>query len=335
MPLNSFLSRHKLGPARRGRFHAPLLACAFPFLSQAQSCQVINVTGLDFGTVDNSINDDTQASVTVSCQPLPFISVQMTVCVFIGEGAPLGIAPRYMSNQNGALLRYDIYANPARTQLVGAWGGPQPIYSSSFLLQSQQLITLPLYGRIPAGQNLPAAYLYENLPGSSMVRYSYGPLLLPAPTPQNCRDGTAPLLGGAGIASFSLVGVRAVLANACLITTATDMDFGTSSGLASPRDQTSSIRLRCALDTPWSVTLNSGANADAGNRRMASTNDFIRYDLYRDAARLNRWGDNQATGINGLGDNTEDELTVYGRVFAQPAATPGSYSDTITVTLIY
>jgi spore coat protein U-like protein len=72
------------------------------------------------------------------------------------------------------------------------------------------------------------------------------------------------------------------------------------------------------------------------------TGQYVEYELYRDAGRSQRWGNDTTGGtdtVNGNGSNhgqgSGNGLTVYGRVPAQPEAASGSYSDTVTITLTY
>lgn len=323
---------------RIATLHILLLALAgLPFFAWAQSCQVIRSPNIDFGEIRGTATTDTAATVVVSCQGLAPFGNQITACIFPGEGVPGGVAPRRMTNDAGALMNYDLYANPAQTQLLGAFGGSQPVYAISIQAGAlgPQQIPFNIYARVPGGQTLPAAYRYEGNPGTSILRYSYGPPLLAPPTAENCRDGTFPLLGGAGQSQFLFGTVSAQVPSACLITIATDLDFGSASRLDAPRDQSSLIRLRCATGTAWTMTLSNGNNPANGQRRMASNGNFLPYELYLDPALLIPWGDSEATGASDVGENEDVAFPVYGRVFPQPAPIPGSYSDTITVTLTY
>ena len=68
--------------------------------------------------------------------------------------------------------------------------------------------------------------------------------------------------------------------------------------------------------------------------------DYLAYELYRDPSRTQRWGNDTAGGtntVNGSGSTQTNPtvLTVYGRVPVQAVGAPGTYTDTITVTLSY
>jgi spore coat protein U-like protein len=306
--------------------------------ARAQSCFVNGAAGLDFGAVTAAANTDAQSSLNFQCQSgNRGTSHNFRLCVFVGAGLPAGIAPRRMTNFNGALMDYDLYSDPARTLLIGPQGGNFPLYSlvvsvpGSF---SSVAGAVPLYGRVPAGQSLPAVFPYLSLPAGSVLRYSYG-IANSVPSAEDCRDGVPGLQGGTGSVPFSWSGVRATFDNACRVVVATDLDFGSAGLLAGNRDQTSTIQLQCPSGTAWRVGLDNGVNALGTTRRMASGGSRIAYELYRNAARTQRWGSAADSDVDGTGNNAVQALTVYGRVPAQAAPAPGSYADTVTVTLTY
>jgi spore coat protein U-like protein len=76
---------------------------------------------------------------------------------------------------------------------------------------------------------------------------------------------------------------------------------------------------------------------------MASGASLLTYNLYRDAGRSQVWGDGTAsTALLGATMNfsyfqlsNSTTHTVYGRVPAGQSAHPGSYSDSIIVTLTF
>jgi spore coat protein U-like protein len=69
-----------------------------------------------------------------------------------------------------------------------------------------------------------------------------------------------------------------------------------------------------------------------------TANNFVGYQLYRDAAHTNVWG--ATTGTNtaaGIGTGLAQTLNVYGQI-ANPSvnnAAAGNYQDTITATITY
>ena len=69
---------------------------------------------------------------------------------------------------------------------------------------------------------------------------------------------------------------------------------------------------------------------------MSQASATITYGLYQDASRVTPWGD--SVGVNtmaGTGSGLAQTFTVYGRVPAQNTPSPGTYSDTVVMTISY
>jgi spore coat protein U-like protein len=63
---------------------------------------------------------------------------------------------------------------------------------------------------------------------------------------------------------------------------------------------------------------------------------LVSYELYRNSARTQRWGNTlNSDTVIGSGTGGTQNLTVYGRVPAQTTPSAGTYNDTITVTVTY
>lgn len=69
---------------------------------------------------------------------------------------------------------------------------------------------------------------------------------------------------------------------------------------------------------------------------MSSGSNLLSYALYQDSAHTTNWGNTPATDTAAatapVGTNA---LTVYGRITAGQNVPIGSYSDTITVNVVY
>ena len=75
---------------------------------------------------------------------------------------------------------------------------------------------------------------------------------------------------------------------------------------------------------------------DPTQRKMTRSSEAVTYALYRDAARSQPWG--STVGIDtaaGTGSGFAQGFTVYGRVPPQPTPSPGTYTDTIVITVAY
>jgi spore coat protein U-like protein len=69
---------------------------------------------------------------------------------------------------------------------------------------------------------------------------------------------------------------------------------------------------------------------------MTGGGETIDYQMFKDAAYTENWGDTVSTDtVSGTGIGTEQSFTVYGRVPAQTTPATGTYTDTVTVTVTF
>ncbi len=115
--------------------------------------------------------------------------------------------------------------------------------------------------------------------------------------------------------------------------TAVELDFGAYHG--SQSDQVSSITVACLKGTPYQIGLDNGIHYRPPNRRLKHRTraNYLIYELYRDAARTERWGNDDASSVQMISDGTAQLANVYGRVPAGQTGPTGSYSNTTTVTV--
>lgn len=125
----------------------------------------------------------------------------------------------------------------------------------------------------------------------------------------------------------------------CKLTSTSDLAFGTTGVIQTAINSTGAIGVQCTNTTPYNIGLNagSGSGATVSARRMTSgAGAYIIYEIYRDAARTQIWGDTVGTNtVSGTGNGAVQTTTVYGRVPAQTTPAAGSYTDTVTVTVTY
>lgn len=137
--------------------------------------------------------------------------------------------------------------------------------------------------------------------------------------------------------------VTATIVSSCTVT-GSALNFGNtldSLSSATPVDATSTVTVSCSNTTPYTVSLNAGANAGGSanftNRTMTSGAQTLGYQLYLDAGHATVWGDGTASSSTkaGTGSGSAQSLTVYGRLPSLANIVPGNYSDTVTVTISY
>jgi spore coat protein U-like protein len=324
------------------------LACSISTARAATTCSG-TATNLSFGNVSTTGTTDVSATFTVTCSTFGLAllaNTKVRMCLNIGDGAN-GIGhfnPRRMLNGFADPLQFQLYRDAARSQIWGSRGNPTvpTPQAADFdysvpVLGGSQMRTFTIYGRIPAQTLVAGSYTNPFTGIHTSIEYRYNETLLgTASYPASCISGG---IGGATVSgAFPFTASATVLPN-CRAYTATDLDFGSIAGLITAnRDQTSLLSMICTGRTAWNVGLDNGLHASGTVRRMqlGATASYVNYELYRDAGRLNRWGNTIGTNtVPGTGTGLEQTLTVYGRVPATQTVPAGSYSDVITVTITY
>lgn len=150
------------------------------------------------------------------------------------------------------------------------------------------------------------------------------------------------LLMCAALALAVVPAAHAASITACTVT-ATNVAFGTYTPLqAAALTSAATISIACTGVTgrnTVTVDLSTGASASYTTRTLVIGTAKLNYNLYQDAANTAIWG-------NGTGGSTEASatirkrtptatLTVYGSVAALQDPGPGSYGDTVNVTVNY
>ncbi len=130
-------------------------------------------------------------------------------------------------------------------------------------------------------------------------------------------------------------------AAACHVATSS-LSFGTYDVFAGTDVRsTATITVTCRLVPPPTVTIAIGAGAHAdrpGPRHMAAGSSRLRYNVYRDPALTQVWGDGTGSGgtvTHVVPKNTPWVATLYGRIPAQQNVRAGVYNDTLVVTITW
>lgn len=139
----------------------------------------------------------------------------------------------------------------------------------------------------------------------------------------------------AGTSTASLA-VSATVTADCKITAPALTFPNYVSGQAANADVAVNLAYTGCIGSSLVIGLNGGANDQTSARGMKSAaGAILRYQLYRDAARTSGIGSGSA-GI-ALTANTSGSGTVpvYGRIPNGQAVAPGTYSDTVAITLTF
>jgi spore coat protein U-like protein len=283
-----------------------LLAAPAPASAAVASCSVSSS-----GIVFSSYNTQTRAAVdgtgtiTVTCT---------------GDGSNNSLSINLTGGNNGSCgprqarsglrtLAYDIFQNAGRTTYF-CDGGARMDVNFDFSASATQTRTFTMFGRVSSGQN-PAFGTYTDSITVSVKR-------------------------GGGTLAAGTVSITAPVSPICSVSAGT-LGFGAYSSAAASLSS-AAVTVNCSSGGAYQVSLGAGANASGGTRRMAGpAASFLSYQLFSDAARLVAWGDGSAHGarVSGTGTGAAQTLTVYGRIPAGQSAAPGSYTDSVLVTVEY
>lgn len=119
------------------------------------------------------------------------------------------------------------------------------------------------------------------------------------------------------------------------------LDFGEGMALATTQHSASlaashTLVLRCTPGTSLSMSIGAGLHAQGGLRHLEHSGSAGRlpYRLYRDAAFTQEIGIDAPQGISiDAGNMNNVQLPVHGRLTLPGGRTPGTYTDTLVVTL--
>jgi spore coat protein U-like protein len=101
----------------------------------------------------------------------------------------------------------------------------------------------------------------------------------------------------------STFAVQITVASACVINSASMLNFGNAGVLVADVDNTSTLQVQCSTSTPYNIGLNAGAGSGAtvAVRKMTSGSNAINYALYSDTGRTVVWGETIGTNTVGGG----------------------------------
>ncbi len=153
----------------------------------------------------------------------------------------------------------------------------------------------------------------------------------------------------AGVAQFTTAGLSAATATAsmpvsatvnnnCTITT-NPIAFGSYDPVAANAsanlDAAGAVIIACTKGAVTTLGLDTGANAASSTRRLASSGNFLAYEVYQDSSRSTVWGDSGAALFNSGTAPSKDARTfpVYGRITGGQDVPAGSYTDTVVATV--
>jgi spore coat protein U-like protein len=300
--------------------------------ARAQSCS-FTISPLAFGNIDLTANTPFTSSATylASCSGNGNATVRTCPNIDAGSGGSTSGSPRFLLN-GATQLNFNLYQDGAHTSV---WGSNLWAFAGSYASPTIDVVlnssgngsaSQTIYGQIWAGQQTLAAGTYSSAFSGTQasVAYAYSTV------------GTCATIGSSHATSAPFT-VTASDASNCSVNAST-LNFGSVGVLGSLVNATSSITVTCTNALPYTIALDGGLSGATNptQRAMSQASQQVTYGLYRDSARAQPWGDSVGTNTaGGTGSGLAQTLTVYGRVPAQTTPAPGTYSDTVVVTISY
>jgi spore coat protein U-like protein len=275
------------------------------------SCSV-STSGVAFSPYNGQTKSavDGTGTITVTCSGS---GSNNAAALHITGGSANSCTARVMKNGVND-LGYQIYRDAARTSNFCA--GTDRLNLSFTFAGVPVTQTITMYGRVASMQN-PA---YTTTPYTDSLTVTL-------------RQGTTSSGAVLGVTTPSISG--SVAAN-CTVS-AGSLGFGTYN-TTTAATATATVTVNCSNGASYQVGLGGGSNLNGSTRRMAGpAGARLSYDLYSNSGRTIAWGDGTALGakVSGTGSGASQGLVVYGRIPAGQLPTPGSYADSVVVTVDY
>lgn len=309
-----------------------VLLAAAPDRAAALSCS-LSVTPLTLAAHDVTLGvaEDTSGTITANCSGgVLLTTIRICVAFGLGSAGAISSGERYLSD-GVRTMKYGLYADAARTTPWGSFlwpaggGADAGVIDVALNLSGSGSASRPIYMRVPGGQQtLPASTYTSTLSGVDAVAY-YGLL--------------SGFLGCALLTTNTTTSatVSVTVPPMCRVT-ADALNFGTVASLAGAITAATAIRPTCTNGTAFQIGLDGGLSAatNPAGRKMTNGAETITYGLYRDGGHVLPAGNTLGGDTFGLiGTGMSQSVPVYGRVPPQPTPAPGTYGDTVTVTVTY
>lgn len=305
------------------------LFLADPPSASAQLCFFSITATMNFGSIDVTANGTPTASGTFQATCLGAAGRTVRICpnIATGTGNPLSGVPRGLAN-GANILNYNLFQDASYTTVWGShlWTfGATPPTIDLPLGGGIASTSRTIFARISAGQQtLPAGTYSSSFAGAqTAIAFAYS------------TAGSCAAIGGTNARQVGF-SVQATNRTTCRVV-ATDLNFGSADLLNDNVDADGSVNVTCTRSTPYRVMLNNGLTGTSPtNRKMTLGASSITYGLYRNEARTQPWGNISGTNsLSGTGSGLPQALNVYGRVPPQVPPRPGTYADTIVVSVEY
>ncbi|MGV2813949.1 Csu type fimbrial protein [Enterobacter cancerogenus] len=293
--------------------------------AQAADCWNLSPAGFSFGTVTAGETARANASMQYQCNNYEDTPRYVRLCLNLTSVS----SPRMNTNPPVTPLSYLVYQ---ATDLSSHLGNDTGTYYQQTLYmgptQTNYTFNFDLTAIIPAGQTGLTAGDYFDYGTDVTIKY----------TDSDTLDGLPSCPAMTGNIISDSISASATVKSGCELLSVSPMDFGSkspvNSGLLSG-NATSGVTVSCPLNMTYTVAMGMGMNSDGGGRRMCNGASCVAYNLYQDAAHTTPWNDSDLVQTQTSATGEAESLTVYGAIPPQQWPAPGTYSDTVVVTLSY
>lgn len=333
---------------------AMLLACFAGFFPRPAAatltCTLSGVSTVDFGSAVSPLSasaTDTSSTFTVNCTALKADipggqsprTVNLCISYDNGTGGASGGGNRQLTS-GANIAVYDVYPSPVYGPTP--WGSRTGTPAGTVVQNTSIVLTRPavstsgtanitVYPRLFGSQvTVPPGTFTSSL--TLTVEGFWNDVK------NNCASG-----GTVTTTAASAQTATVTYVSACSVGTPSTLAFGSSGFLRANKDATSSTSVTCTSTTPYKVGLSAGLGVGATTTvrkmtRTAAPLSTVNYRLYQDGARSVSWGNDTTGGTdtqNGTGTGSAVPYIIYGRVPSQNTPEPGSYQDTVVLTVAF
>lgn len=285
---------------RAGPFILVLSVVLLPAVARAVSCTV-SASNQDFGSLPGTVAAPGGIQVTVVCP------AGLTFYVNNDQGAhKTGNYTWRLAGPSGNYISYAMYQDAAHTVYDGGTPGRDGVTATG--TGSSQIV-----------------YIYPKTFANTAIAGTY-------------TDSMQIRVTVSGTQTTTQIAITATVNPTCTIS-ANALNFGIYAGLKV--DASTSLMATCTNATTYEIGADNGQNPQYigvyAKYMVGPSSSRLRYHLYTDATRSVEWGTTSGTNvIPGTGTGAAQSIPVYGTVGAGSLqSVPGSYSDTVTVTITY
>jgi spore coat protein U-like protein len=150
--------------------------------------------------------------------------------------------------------------------------------------------------------------------------------------------------GGSSAATTATLTVSVTVRNSCAVSSGGGtLAFGVydpvGANTAVSLTQSSGFQIQCSNGTAAAIALSQGSNPSAAStdaapiRNLTNGNAKLNYQLYSSAAQSKVW--DNVHSVSQTGSGMPQTVTIYGVISPGQNVPPGTYTDTVTITVSY